>query len=151
MRLVDTADVLDHDMDGMFAPGSGEEVRGLFGGTHTDVDVVTSLPEHPRDLFTEQGWASLLDPEGAFVGWLGAISAVCEGWAAEVPVTLLDVDGATPALPANSELRRDQMAAAGAAVTLEDLGDLEHIHSGDAGTARAIEILRRADAAVSGL
>ncbi len=149
-RLVDTAAALGHDTAGMFASGVAEEVRDLFDGTHTDVEVVTSLPEDPRGLFSDEGWAALLDPEGVFGRWLAATSTVCGGWTAEVPVTLLHARGDTSALPANSELCRDQLSASGVTVTLEDLGDLEHIPSGEAGTFRAIEILRQADGAVSG-
>ena len=146
-RLVETAAALGHPVEDMFKPVARTVVRDLFDGTHSDIDVVTALPRDPSELFTNVGWTALTDPTSPFGQWLTRTSSVCSDWTTEAPVTLLHARGDTSALPANSLICRDQLAASGITVTLDDLGDVDHIPSGETGIQRAAVLLRQLDTA----
>jgi pimeloyl-ACP methyl ester carboxylesterase len=135
----------DQMLDDLLAPGWRSRVPALFDGTHTDVEVATTLPGDPAEVFSDQGWATLTEQTGEFGRWLARTSSVCDDWATSAPVHLLHAHGDTSALPRNTDLCAVSLRASGVTVSVEDLGDDDHIASGRAGIRRARQILAAVD------
>ncbi|MBJ7291654.1 hypothetical protein [Williamsia sp.] len=144
-RLTLAAELTGATVDDMYAQAWHSRIHELFDGSRTDMQVVTSLPEDPRGLFTDSGWLALSDPTSEFGQWAARASAVCDGWGTGMTVTLMHADGDTSALPRNTELCADRLTSSGALVTTVSLGDLEHIPSGERGIDAAAEMLSNLD------
>ncbi len=144
-RIVLSAYLRGFQVDYMYSNGWQARIQELFDGTQTSEEVIAALPADPSEMFTEQGWTDITNPDSQFGKWLAATSDICSVDVADVQVHLMHASGDTHALPENSRLCHARLQNAGTVVSLTDLGDIEHIPSGTAGVQLAAEILSAAD------
>lgn len=101
----------------------------LFDSDHQEVDVVTSLPGTPRELFTDEFLALLEHPAGALAEVLAANDDPCR-WRPTVPVRLYAGTADRDVVFSNAESCETDLRAHGARdVRLVDVGDVDHFGS----------------------
>ncbi|WKK26320.1 hypothetical protein QZH56_12395 [Streptomyces olivoreticuli] len=101
-------------------------VESLYDGTHGDAEIFTALPDTPRQLLTPKviDWA--LHPTGNLLRAYKENDTSCTDWRPRVSVRLFAAHGDRDVAYENSLLCERALTAAGARVTLTDVGDVEH-------------------------
>jgi acetyl esterase/lipase len=101
-------------------------VERLFDSDHQEMDVVTSLPGTPSELFTDEFLARLAHPTGTLADLLAENDAPCD-WRPRVPVRLYAGTADRDVVPANSESCQADLVARGTRDTkLVDTGETDH-------------------------
>ncbi|TCC10131.1 hypothetical protein [Kribbella soli] len=101
-------------------------VDGLFDGSHTDEEVVASLPDSPEKLFTPEFAAKLQHPSGRFLRALRAADQVCRDWTPRVPVHLYSGTKDTDVVASNTDSCAESLHQRGADVTVHSMGAVDH-------------------------
>ncbi|HEX6354301.1 lipase family protein [Actinophytocola sp.] len=105
-------------------------VESLFDTNHAEMDVVTSLPSTPRELFTDEFLARLAHPTGALAEVLAENDDACD-WRPRVPVRLFAGTADTDVVYSNSESCEDSLRDRGTRdVRVVNVGAVDHFGSG---------------------
>lgn len=98
----------------------------LFDGNHDEMAIVPALPSSLTDLLTPGYAARLRHPDGALRRAIDENDRTCR-WNLRVPVRLYAASGDREVPIGNTEQCVKQLSAAGARITVVDLGDVEHL------------------------
>jgi hypothetical protein len=101
-------------------------VEGLFDGTHSDEDIVATLPDTPQELFTPAFIKQLQHPTGKLLRAVRAADQVCRDWTPRVPVHLYSGTKDTDVVAANADACAASLRARGADVTVHSMGPVDH-------------------------
>jgi hypothetical protein len=105
-------------------------VESLFDSDHEEMDVVTSLPATPQELFTDEFLTRLAHPTGGLADALAANDDSCEWSPGRVPVRLYAGTADRDVTFSNSENCRTDLLMQGARdVKLVNLGETDHFTS----------------------
>ncbi|HEX6519751.1 MAG TPA: hypothetical protein VF070_06995 [Streptosporangiaceae bacterium] len=111
--------------DDAFAMPYAAEVTGLFDGSHTDQQVIAALPDNLHALLTPGFLDQLRHLRGRLLAAFEANNP-CVAWAPRIPVRLYAAGGDTTVTQVNAWHCAQALRSSGAAVTVVQLGPVDH-------------------------
>ncbi|GAA1183319.1 hypothetical protein F4556_000685 [Kitasatospora gansuensis] len=109
----------------LFQAPYDQAVEALFDGTHSDSEILQSLPDTPQQLLTPHGIDWALHPTGGLLAAFEASDSSCD-WAPRVPVRVYAASGDRDVALSNAQHCAQALTEHGAQVTLTDVGTVEH-------------------------